>query len=108
MIAEKTSDCKKGGAASRALPLESASAVANKITSWYVISYSYSAKSETFRENSYYLTLCEKCPNTEIFLVRIFPYSDGIDVFSPYTGKYGPEKTPHLNTFHVVSLFREF
>ena len=22
------------------------------------------------------LTLCEKCPNTEFFLVRIFPHSD--------------------------------
>ena len=24
-------------------------------------------------------------------------------VFSPNTGKYGPEKTPYLDTFHVVS-----
>ena len=23
-------------------------------------------------------------------------------VFSPNTGKYGPEKTPHLDTFHAV------
>ena len=23
-------------------------------------------------------------------------------VFSPNTGKYGPEKTPYLDTFHVV------
>ena len=30
-----------------------------------------------------------ECPNTEFFLVR--------------TGKYGPEKTPHLDTFHAVS-----
>ena len=27
--------------------------------------------------------------------------------FSPNTGKYGPEKTPHLDTFHAVSdIFR--
>ena len=25
-------------------------------------------------------------------------------VFSPNTGKYGPEKTPYLDTFHAVSL----
>ena len=27
-------------------------------------------------------------------------------VFSPNRGKYGPEKTPHLDTFHAVSYFR--
>ena len=43
--------------------------------------------------------LREKCPNTEFFLVRIFPHSDWIRrntpylfVFSPNAGKYGPEK----------------
>ena len=30
--------------------------------------------------------LREKCPNTEFFSVLYFP------IFSPYTGKYGPEK----------------
>ena len=51
------------------------------------------------------------CPNTELFLVRIFPHSDCIrrdtkylSVFSPNTGKYGPEITPDLDTFHVVNL----
>ena len=55
------------------------------------------------------LTLPEKCPNTEFFLARIFPHSDWIRrntsylfVFSPNTGKYGPEKTPYLDTFHAV------
>ena len=49
-------------------------------------------------------TMREKCPNTEFFLVRIFPHSDwiGTKVFSLNTGKYGPEKTPHLDTFHTV------
>ena len=54
-------------------------------------------------------TLCEKCPNTEFFLFRIFPYSNWIwrdtphfSVFSPNAGKYGPEKTPYLDTFHAV------
>ena len=47
------------------------------------------------------------------FLVRIFPYSDWIrkdalylSVFSPNTGKYGPEKTSYLDTFHAVRCFR--
>ena len=44
-------------------------------------------------------------------LVRIFPYSDWIrrdtlhlslSVFSPNVEKYGPEKTPYLDTFHAV------
>ena len=45
------------------------------------------------------LTLREKCPNTEFFLVRIFPHSQWIPrdtpylcVFSPNAGKYGPEE----------------
>ena len=25
-------------------------------------------------------------------------------VFSPNTGKYGPEKTPYLDTFHAVTI----
>ena len=27
-----------------------------------------------------------------------------LSVFSPNAGKYGPEKTPYLDTFHVVLL----
>ena len=53
--------------------------------------------------------LRKKCPNTEIFLVRIFSHSEWIrrdtsylSVFSPNAGKYGPEKTPHLDTFQKV------
>ena len=44
-----------------------------------------------------------------VFLVHIFPHSDCIrrdtsylSVFNPNAGKYGPEKTPYLNTFHAV------
>ena len=35
--------------------------------------------------------LREKCPNTKY-----------LSIFSPNAGKYGPEKTPHLDTFHAV------
>ena len=51
------------------------------------------------------------CPNTEFFLVHIFPHSDRIRrdtsylcIFSPNAGKYGPEKTPYLDTFHAVYI----
>ena len=54
-------------------------------------------------------SLREKCANTEFFLARIFPHSDWIQrdtpylsIFSPNVGKYGPEKTPYLDTFHAV------
>ena len=50
--------------------------------------------------------LREKCPNTELFLVRIFTHSDWIrrdtkylSVFSLNAGKYEPEITPYLETF---------
>ena len=43
----------------------------------------------------------EKCPNTEIFLVRIFLYLD----WKGTTGKDGPEKSPCLDTFHAVVFF---
>ena len=53
--------------------------------------------------------LREKCPNTEFFMVRILPHSDWIrrvteylSVFSPNARKYGPEKSPYLDTFHAV------
>ena len=56
-----------------------------------------------------WIPLCEMCPKTEFFLVRIFPHSNWIrrdtshlSVFSPNTGKCGPEKTPYLDTFHAV------
>ena len=60
-------------------------------------------------------TLHEKYPNTEFFLIRIFPHLDWIrrdteylSVFSPNAGKYEPEKTPYLNTFHaVLTSFRK-
>ena len=54
------------------------------------------------------LVLREKCPNTEFFLVRIFPAfglnTEYLSVFSPNAGRYGPEKTPYLDTFHAVMI----
>ena len=48
------------------------------------------------------IALRENCPKTNFFLLRIFLYLDGISVFSPNTGKCGPDKTPYLGTFHAV------
>ena len=31
-------------------------------------------------------------------------FTEQLSVFTPNTGKYGSEKTPYLNTFHVVSV----
>ena len=39
-------------------------------------------------------SLREKCPNTEFFSGPYFP------VFCPNWGKYGPDETPYLHTFH--------
>ena len=56
-------------------------------------------------------TLHEKCPNTELFLVRIFLYLDWIrrfteqiSVFSQSTGKYWPEITPYLDTLFFFEI----
>ena len=46
-------------------------------------------------------TLRETRPNTEFFSGPYFP------VFALNTGKYGPEKTPYLDTFHAV-LVRDY
>ena len=53
--------------------------------------------------------LRKKCPNTEFFLVRIFPHSDWLridaeylSVFIPNAGKYRPEK------LHIWTLFMQW
>ena len=58
-----------------------------------------------------YYSLREKCPNAEFYLVRILPHLDWIrrdteylSEFCANVGKYGPEKSPYLDTFHVVIL----
>ena len=54
------------------------------------------------------ISLREKCPNTEVSgpyfpKFRLNTETYGVSpVFSPNTGKYGPEKTPYLDTFHAV------
>ena len=55
--------------------------------------------------------LREKFPNTEFFLVPIFSHlnwiwrdTEYLSVFSPNAGKYGPDKTPYLDTFYTRSI----
>ena len=53
-----------------------------------------------------WVVLREKCPNKEFFWT-VFSligtdYEDS--VFSPNARKYGPEKTPYLDTFHAVLM----
>ena len=36
----------------------------------------------------------------------LLPPIKKVSVFSPNTGKYGPEITPYLDTFYPVKLFR--
>ena len=51
------------------------------------------------------MILREKCLNTEFFSGLYFPAFGLITeryVFSPNAGKYGPEKTPYLDTFQAL------
>ena len=50
-----------------------------------------------FHKTCHFLKTYTACPSTDFFLVRIFSAT-----FSPNMGKYGPEKTPYLDTFHAV------
>ena len=52
-------------------------------------------------EGNLNLTLHEKCPKYRVISGPYFP------VFSPNTGKYGPEITPYSDTFHAVSVSGE-
>ena len=58
-------------------------------------------------------SLREKCPNTDIFLIRIFPHSAWIrrdtayhSVFSPNAGEYGPEKLRIWTLFTQCLILR--
>ena len=52
-------------------------------------------------------SLCEKCPNTEFFCFAFSRIQTEYgDLRSPNTGKYRPEKTPYLDTFHAMNVIR--
>ena len=45
-----------------------------------------------------FIIIARKISKYGVFSVPYFP------VFSPNTGKYGPEKTPYLDTFYTVKM----
>ena len=51
-----------------------------------------------------------KVPKYEFFFWPVFFHiqTDLHNLFSPNAGKYGPEKTPCLDTFHAVGLNSDF
>ena len=80
-------------------------------TTWSHLHFFSCSRNATYCiESARKILLREKISNTEFILVQIFPYLDWtrrfteqISVFSPAGGKYGPEKTPYLDTFGAVS-----
>ena len=52
------------------------------------------------------LTLCEKCPNTQFFLVRILPYSDWIRRFTGY-GKIRIRGNTDQKKLRIWTLFAQ-
>ena len=52
--------------------------------------------------------LREKCPNTELFLVRNFLYSNWIQRFTEIQKNTDQKKTPYWDTFHSVRGRRIF
>ena len=40
-----------------------------------------------------------------VLILPAFGLNTYLFVFSPNVGKYGPEKTPHLDTFHAVPTY---
>ena len=45
---------------------------------------------------------CVKFVQIQSFFWSVFSRIRTVSVFSPNTGKYGPEKTPYLDNFHAV------
>ena len=51
-----------------------------------------------------WFSLREKCPSMKFFLVRISAVglnTERYEVLNPNAGKYGPGKSPYLETFHA-------
>ena len=71
------------------------------ITPWDSLSYTLQFSTDPIRSDKQ----AWKVSKYGVISGMIFLYSDGIpylSVFSPNTGKYGPEITPYLDTFHAV------
>ena len=73
----------------------------------FISSTNLFTKNHVIYQHKRTITLSKMCSNMELFLVRIFLYSDWIPVLSPNTGKYGPEINPYLDTFHAVLMIKK-
>ena len=78
-------------------------------------SFSNSSGNSCFKFILLYMTLCETCPNTEFFLVRIFPHSDRYFVSLRIQSKCGKIRTiknsvfghfscRHQNSFYLLQI----
>ena len=67
-------------------------------------SSSLSAVETSIKPLVFHHTLREKCPNMEFFLARIFLYSPVFSCIRLNTEIYSVEKTPYLDTIHVVII----
>ena len=65
----------------------------------------YSKMSLAFDSNLYYVKSVQIWNLLWSVFSCIRSKCGDFSVFSPNTGKYGPEKTPHLDTFHAVLFF---
>ena len=74
----------------------------NRMTTWLIKKrrkkYSHTVHLKTF-------TLCEMCPNTEFFLVSIFPYWDWIRSISPYS--FRKQENTDQKKLRIWTLFRQ-
>ena len=53
-----------------------------------------------FPKIGHFFPISKKGQGTSFDIPGDTPY---LSIFSPNAGKYGPEKTPYLNTFHAVN-----
>ena len=65
----------------------------------------YSKMSLAFDSNLYYVKSVQIWNLLWSVFSCIRSKCGDFSVFSPNTGKYGPEKTPYLDTFHAVLFF---
>ena len=86
--------------------------VTSRLTKCFAVTFQITNRT-VFCKCLYQWLLCVKLSVFGVILVRISPYLDCIrrrdteylSVFSLNAGKYRPEKTPYLDTFHRVNVF---
>ena len=77
--------------------------VANLLSTFYIMETLHCVKSA--QKRSFFWSVFSRIRTEYREILRISPY---ISVFSPNAAKYGPEKTPYLDTFHTVLALTHF